>query len=87
MGIETVMSILYEGTNGLIGIAIVMLIWLVVYIRRRHVTPTREAVVGASWAAMIIAFFIRYLDLMNDWSFGVVIVLLLGSIVMLINRE
>jgi hypothetical protein len=87
MSMSTVMGILYDGTDGLFGIAIVMLVWLVVYMRRRHVTPTREAVTGASWAAMVISFFVRYLELMNDWSFGVVIVILLGSIVMLINRE
>lgn len=83
----TIATILYDGTYGLIGIAILILIWLALYIRRRHVTPTREAMVGASWGAMIVAILLRFLKLLNDWHLGITILILIITIVFIINRD
>lgn len=87
MSVETLVTILNDATGTLFGICVVVLIWLFVYVRRRNVTPTHEAITVASWAAFIISLPLRFLGLMNDWQLGIIIILCIGSIVLLNNRE
>ena len=87
MSLSSLISILNTATNGLLGVGFLIILWLIVYMRRRHITPTREAIVGASWATLVVSFPLRYLELINDWVFGVTIIISLAAIVMIINRE
>lgn len=87
MGLTELVTIINEATNYLFGVGIIVIVWLIIFSRRRNVTPTREAIVGASWITMLISVFMRVLGFINDWIFSICIVLWIGSIVMLINRE
>lgn len=87
MGLTEFLTIINDGTNGLFGVSILLFIALIVYARNRFIEPTKEGITGAAWAALLVSFFLRYLELINDWIFGVTIIVALGSIVMLINKE
>lgn len=73
-------------TGGLFGVSILVLIWLVVYYRTRG-EPTRESAVAASWVTLIAAVLLRLLGWLDDTYLGICIVLALGSLALLVNRN
>jgi hypothetical protein len=86
-GILDLMTLINNATEGMFGIAILLIIWVVIYTRKRNITPTKEAIAGASWVIMLLAIPLRYLTLINDLILIICIVMGLGSIIILINRE
>jgi hypothetical protein len=85
-GISGVLHGINLVTDGLFGASIVLLVWLLIYFRLRN-EPTREAVIAASFTAFIIAVILSMLGTISDWVFNASLIVFIGSLVMLLNRE
>lgn len=72
-------------TNGLFGVSIIVLIWLVMFFRS-STENNRDRIVAANFVAGITALFFGYIDIVNDFTVGVAVFLLIGSIAILMIR-
>lgn len=84
--ILTIMQGVNELTGYWTGVFMLVLVFGIVYFMLRG-EPTREGLVGALFATMIVAIIGRVIGLVQDIHLGVVVVLFLGSLAMLINRS
>jgi hypothetical protein len=81
----TVISSLNDVSGGLLGLSLLVILWLVVYMRNRD-EPVREAVSGATFITSIVGMLFGFLGLISGKAFIVLFFLMAGSIILLINK-
>lgn len=72
-------------TNQLFGVSILVIIWLIIYMRNKN-EGNRDSIVGASFIASIAGILMSFIGLVSDTVLGICIFLFLGSLALLINR-
>lgn len=72
-------------SNGLFGASILVLIWLVMFFRQ-STENNRDRIVAANVVTGITAIFFGYLEIVNDFTVGVAIFLLIGSMALIMIR-
>lgn len=72
-------------TSGLFGVSILVLIWVVMFFRQ-STENNRDRIVAANFVTSIVAFIFGYMEIINDFTVGVFIFLLIGSIALLMIR-
>lgn len=73
-------------TEGLFGVSILLLIWLVIFFKLRE-HSTYDAMTAATFVASIAGLFMRLLNWVNDGVFGIAVVAFIGAIVLLVYRQ
>ena len=73
-------------TEGLFGVSIIVLLWLTVFFRQSQ-ESNRDRIVAANFVASITGIFFSFVGFVNDFVLGASIVLLVGSIVLLMNKQ
>lgn len=72
-------------TNGLFGVSILVLIWVVMFFRQ-STENNRDRIVAANFVTCITAFIFGYIGIINDFTVGVAVFLLIGSIAIIMVR-
>lgn len=79
----------FQGVNtlseGLFGVSILILIWTIIFFRQ-STENNRDKIVAANFITLVVAMLFAYIDIINDFTFGVTIFLLLGSIALMYLR-
>jgi Na+/proline symporter len=86
-GLATTLDLVNTASEGLLGVAILIIIFFIIFVRNRNTHPARESIVGGMHAVMILAIPLRFLHLIDDLTLGIIFVGWIGAIVMLTNRE
>lgn len=84
--IGEIMSGMNDMTSGVFGIVFLILVWAVTYWVNAG-EPTREAMAASSFITFIAALLGRYIGIVQDTHLAVTAFMLIGSLVMLWNRE
>ena len=83
----TVIQVANDFTGQIFGLFILIAIFLTIYFGLKMYEPTREAFAAATFGVFICAIFLRILDIINNTYFAACIILLIGAVVMLINKD
>lgn len=74
------------GTGGFLGVAILLAVGFVSFLTLKAYSADR-AIGFSSFLVMIIALLLRTLSLINDYIFGITIVIFIGSLIFLIRER
>jgi hypothetical protein len=85
--IVTVIQAANTFTGGIYGLFIIIIVGVVTYFGLRMFEPTRECLVAATFASTLTSIFLRVLNVVDTMYVTACIILLIGAVVMLINRE
>ena len=72
-------------TNGLFGVSLLVLIWLVMFFRQ-STENNRDRIVAANVVTGFVALFFGYMEIVNDFTVGVAVFLLIGSVALIMIR-
>lgn len=80
-----VMASINNEAGGLIFVSVLVLLWIIIFFRNNN-EAARDAAVGATYIVCIVGALFGIAGLLYDRTFSVLFFLMVGAIVMLVNR-